>query len=262
MKIFLIFFLAAAGFFAMVRYLESVSIFFPYKEVSMYPKDIGLSYEDIYFTTEDDILLNGWFIRNPDARKTLLFFHGNAGNISHRLGKISLFYPLGFNIFIIDYRGYGKSKGRPSEQGIYADARAAYDYLLTRKDIDKNKILAYGASLGGVVAIDLAIHRSLAGLIVNSCFSSAADMAKRIFPFIPSFLIRTEMDSISKVSRIYIPKLFFHSPEDDIVPFDLGKKLFDAAAEPKKFVETKGDHNSGYEASSSIITNAINYFFN
>lgn len=261
MRIFFIIICSLAVFFVMVRYLEKISVFFPHREIVMHPTDIGLSYEDIYFSTEDSVLLHGWFLKNPDAQKTLLFFHGNAGNISHRLGKISLFYPLGFNIFIIDYRGYGKSEGTPSEQGIYADARAAYDYLLTRRDIDQNNIIAYGASLGGVVAIDLAMHRPLAGLIINSCFSTAADMAKHIYPFIPSFLIRTQMDSVSKVSQIDIPKLFFHSPEDDIVPFSLGKRLFDAAAHPKEFVKTKGDHNAGYEVSAHIITRAINQFF-
>ncbi|MDP8266351.1 MAG: alpha/beta hydrolase [Candidatus Aceula meridiana] len=257
MKFLVILIVSIVIFILAVKYLEQTSIFYPEKEITDRPNDIGLEYEDIYFKTEDGILINGWFIKNLTAESTLLFFHGNAGNISHRLHKINLFHNLGLNVFIVDYRGYGKSDGRPTEEGLYKDARAAYDYLLTRHDIQKDKIIAYGASLGGVAAIDLATHRDLVALIVDSSFSTAKDIAKQVYPFVPSILISTKMDSQAKVKTIEIPKLFLHSRDDEVVPFELGRKLFDAAVKPKEFVEIKGGHNTSYEESEEILSKTI-----
>jgi len=260
MKFFIILIVSIAIFILAVKYLEQTSIFYPEKEISQRPSDIGLEYEDIYFKAEDGVLINGWFIKNPRAKATLLFFHGNAGNISHRLHKINLFHKIGLNVFIVDYRGYGKSDGRPSEEGLYKDARAAYDYLLTRNDVRAKNIIVYGTSLGGGVAIDLATRRDLAALIVDSSFSTAKDIAKEVYPFIPPFLISIKMDSQEKVQTIKAPKLFLHSRDDEVVPFDLGKKLFDAAAEPKEFIEIKGGHNTGYEESEETLQESISKF--
>jgi len=256
----IIIFLIVVSAIAFVRYLEAKSIFHPTKEVGMTPLDLGIAFEDVYFETSDHLRLNGWFIKKPSARWTLLWFHGNAGNISHRLDKLSLFNLLNLNIFIFDYRGYGKSDGYPTEKGIYLDAQAAYDYLAGRFDIDKNKIIAYGDSLGGVTAIDLATKRRLGSLIVDSTFSSAADIARAIFPFVPSILLSTKMNSVLKVKRINIPKLFIHSINDEIIPFKLGKKLFDSAAEPKEFLEIKGGHNTNHNDSRELWFNGIKKF--
>jgi fermentation-respiration switch protein FrsA (DUF1100 family) len=242
-----------------IRYIELRSIFYPYRAIENNPKSIGLDYEDCYFKTEDGILLNGWLIKKSSAKSTILFFHGNAGNIGHRLEKLALFYNSGVNTFIIDYRGYGKSQGRPSEEGIYKDARAAYDYLLSRGDSPGKKI-AYGESLGSTVAIDLCRHRQIDGLIVDSAFTNAKDMGRVIFPFIPSFLIANKFDSLNKILGLAIPKLFIHSINDEIVPFSLGEKLFKAATAPKEFLKITGGHNSGFWESQDLIREKITEF--
>lgn len=260
MKIFIGLLLSVIAFILFVKYLERVSVFFPDKEMVFTPKGISLDYEDVFFETSDHVVLHGWLIPHDDPRATLLFFHGNAGNISHRMSKISLFHRLGLNVFIVNYRGYGKSSGQPTEQGLYKDAVAAFDYLLGRSDIDPHGIIVYGESLGGVIAIDLATKRQVSGLIVDSSFSSATDMAKTIYPFVPSFLLSIKMDSLSKVGLLDMPKIFFHSPEDDIVPFALGSKLFVSAREPKEFVHLRGDHNTGYETSGEIMFQTIRRF--
>jgi len=234
-----------AGFFVLERYLESVGVFFPSREMSVLPSVIGLPWEDVYFTTKDNITLNGWYFKKPQASSTVIFAHGNAGNISDRLFKIKFFYDLGLNVFIFDYRGYGKSKGRPSEAGIYQDAQSAYDYLQARGDVNMKNIILYGASLGGTVVIDLATHRSSALLVVESSFSNALDMARIFYPFVPLFFLSLKFNSIDKVRGLAVPKIFIHSPEDQVVPFWIGQKLFEAASEPKEFLKIHGGHNDG-----------------
>ncbi len=243
-----------------IRYVESKAVFYPDPHIQVTPQDLGLEYEDVYFAAEDGVLLHGWFLRSPGARSTMIFCHGNAGNIGGRVLKLKYFYEMGVNVFIFDYRGYGKSQGVPSEAGLYKDAQAAYDYLTRREDIDTASLFVYGASLGGVVAVDLALRRPLACLIVDSSFSSAKDVAKKILPIAPGFLLRTKMDSASKIRHIQIPKLLLHSKEDEIIPYFLGEKLFQAAQPPKSFVETKGGHNLGYEQYKDQFVNAIRDF--
>ena len=249
-----------AIFVVYVRLVESFSIFYPSKKIGATPRDIGLVYEDIFFNTQDGITLNAWFLKPAQAYATILILHGNAGNNSHRLEKISYFYKMGLNIFILDYRGFGKSEGKPSEEGIYADARAAYDYLSKRPDIDPKKIIVYGESLGGAVAVDLATKRSVAALILDSTFPSAADMAKAKLPFIPAFLLKTKLDSQSKIVHLKMPKLFIHSPQDEVVPFKLGKKLFDAAPDPKELLSIQGNHNEGFFQSQELYIQGIEQY--
>ena len=260
-KMIILVFVAAFSFVAFVRYFEANSIFHPTHEMPVTPAFVGLDFEDIYFKTPDHCELNGWFMKAPQARSTLLFLHGNAGNISHRLEKILMFHQLGLNVFIIDYRGYGKSQGKPSEGGLYQDALAAYDYLLTRKDIDHGKVIGYGDSLGGVVAVELATKRKLACLVVDSSLTSIAEMSRTIFPFVPTFLLTMRMDSASKVKTITVAKLFIHSVNDEIIPFKLGKKLFDKAAGPKEFLQITGGHNTSHIDSREILMKSLHKFF-
>jgi fermentation-respiration switch protein FrsA (DUF1100 family) len=235
----------AAGFYALIRYLESVGVFFPSRDMAVNPSVIGLPCEDVYFRSQDNVTLNGWLFKNPNARSTVIFAHGNAGNISDRLFKVKFFYDLGLNVFIFDYRGYGKSKGKPSEAGVYLDAQGAYDYLKSRNDVNMDTIILYGASLGGAVVIDLATHRNAALLVVEASFSNASDMAHIHYPFVPSFFLSLKFNSIDKVRQLSMPKLFIHSPEDQVVPFWIGEKLFLAAREPKEFLTIYGGHNDG-----------------
>jgi uncharacterized protein len=235
-----------ALFFLYVRYLELTSIFYPDPEIKATPELIGLTYENVFLTAQDNVKIHGWYIPHDKAYASVIYFHGNGGNISDRLDKISVLHNLGLNIFICDYRGYGKSEGKPTETGIYRDALAAYDYLAQRRDIKKNDIIGYGASLGGAVIIDLAAKRDLKVLIIDSTFTSAKDMARRIYPFVPSFMVMIKLDSARKIKNLPMPKLFFHSQDDEMVPIALGQKLFELAPEPKKFVTISGGHNEAH----------------
>ncbi len=233
-------------FVAYVRYLEKSSVFYPEKNVYATPQQAGLPYEDVYFRTEDGFLLHGWLVKTGQDASTVLYFHGNAGNIADRIEKIALLVDLGLNVFIIDYRGYGLSDGKPSEKGLYKDAIAAYEHLAGRRDIDPRKIIVYGTSLGAVAAIDLAAKRSVSGLVIDSAFTSAKDMAKIIYPFIPSFLIGLDMDNAAKIKSVTVPKLFLHSREDEVVPFSLAERLYQTAPSPKELLPLPGMHNNGY----------------
>jgi uncharacterized protein len=243
--ILMIFAVLITGFWALVRYLECAGVFFPSRGMTVTPSVIDLPWEDAYFKTGDDVRLNGWFFKNPRARSTIFFAHGNAGNMSDRLFKIKFFYELGLNVFIFDYRGYGKSEGKPSEAGIYLDAQSAYDYLQSRGDVDMKNIILYGASIGGTVVIDLATHRNAVLLVVESSITNARDMAGIFYPFVPPFFLTLKFDSIEKVRTLSVPKLFIHSPDDEVVPYWVGQKLFEAAAQPKEFLKINGGHNDG-----------------
>ena len=230
--------------FAYLRYFETRGIYYPTKEIILTPTNAGLKYEDVVFTTENDLRLNGWFIPSQNPRGSLIFCHGNAGNISHRIEIIEIFNKLNLNVFIFDYRGYGKSQGSPSEQGLYQDAQAAYKYLLSRRDIDKEAIVVYGKSIGANVAIDLASKVNAAALISESGFTSAYEMGRRLFPYLPiKWIITTKFDALAKIKDITTPKLIIHSRDDEIIPFKLGRRLFEAAAEPKEFYQMQGTHN-------------------
>ena len=240
-----IFLILFSSLFLLIKYLEHNSVFFPGKVIQSTPDQMGLKYEDLYLTTSDGVKINAWLVKKSPEAATIIFAHGNAGAMGERIMKIKFFHDLGLNVLIFDYRGYARSQGRPTEKGIYLDAQAAYDYLQSRKDIDPNRIIGYGASLGGVVMIDLATKRKLAALIVESSFTSARDMAHRLYPFLPSFMMSIKFDSLSKIGQIMIPKLFLHSPDDQTVPFSMGQKLYEAAKGPKVFISIHGGHNDG-----------------
>jgi len=244
---------------AYLRYIEKHSLFYPEKEVKFFPSDAGLSFKDVYFESRDGHKLNGWFIPRENARYTVFFAHGNAGNISHRLEKLRFFGQFGCNVFIFDYRGYGKSEGNPSEKGLYADIRAAYDYLISQ-GITADKIIGYGESLGGAVIIDLASKNTMRALIIDSSFSSVKDMIKSIYPFLPHWIFASRFDSISKIKSTAIPKLIIHSVNDEIVPYRMGKKLYDEARSPKEFLEIRGAHNSNFFESEDILSQKIGDF--
>jgi uncharacterized protein len=230
--------------------LQPGMVFYPTRALAATPADWGLAFEDVELTTEDGTRLHGWYIPHPDATHTLLFFHGNAGNISHRGDSIAIFHRLGLSVLIIDYRGYGRSAGRPSEAGVYLDARTARDHLVEARAVDPASILIFGRSLGASVAADLAARVPSGGVILESGFSSARDMARRLYPGLHRILyLRFDFDAAERLSRVRSPVLVLHSPDDEIVPYALGRKLFEAAREPKRFVDLRGDHNSGFLAS-------------
>ncbi|MDP2922647.1 MAG: alpha/beta hydrolase [Candidatus Omnitrophota bacterium] len=260
MRIFLNILLGLGLIFTYVKYLEYKGVYYPAKEILNYPSSAGISFKDIYITTEDNFKINGWFIPNPKAKYTLFFFHGNAGNIGDRIDKLQLLYHADLNIFIIDYRGFGKSQGRPSEPGFYRDAFAAYDYLLNTIDIKPEQIILYGESLGSAIAVDLAFHRKVKALILEGAFSCGRDMAVKIYPFLPRFIFSNSFDSLTKIKEINASKLFIHSRDDEIVPFNLAKELYDRAKWPKEFLEIRGDHNSAFLSSQYSYISSISTF--
>ena len=222
-------------------------IFFPMSELDQTPPDWGLEYEDVKLNTADGVQLHGWYIPKRESGQVLLFFHGNAGNISHRRDSIQLFHRLGLNVLIIDYRGYGKSEGKPGEQGLYRDATAAWRYLTEQKGFDPDDIVIFGRSLGGAVAAKLAAGVEARGLILESTMSSARDFARVVFKILSRLVVvRYEFNTAQLIKNVHYPVLVLHSPEDEIMPFHLGQKVYDEANQPKRFVRMRGDHNNGF----------------
>ena len=228
--------------------LERSFIYFPERELIGNPADFGLPFDDVSFTASDGLRLHGWFVPGK-GDVTWLWCHGNAGNISHRLENLRLLHDeLGVGVFIFDYRGYGRSEGSPSEEGTYRDAEAALAYVLSRPDLDSRRIMYFGRSLGAAVAVELATRRPPFALILESPFTSMADLARHHYRLLPATgLIRTKYDSLSKIGNVRVPLLVLHGDEDDIVPFESGKRLFEAASEPKRFYTIRGaGHNDTY----------------
>jgi len=242
--------------------LQRQMIYHPSGDLEATPDRLGMAYEDVFLNASDGVRIHGWYVPAPGAKATLLFLHGNAGNISHRLDNVKRLHDQGVNVFILDYRGYGRSAGNPDEQGLYRDARAGFSYLLDRPDVNPERIAVFGRSLGGAVAVDLCSRRACPRLILESTFTSTADMARSIFPFFPLARLLTErFDSESKIGRIRAPLLQFHGTRDEVVPFRLGEKLFRAAPGPKRFVPIpEAGHNDTYERGGPLYFETIRAF--
>ena len=223
----------------LVRVFEDRFIFFPYKAspTDPDPRAQGLPVEDVFFGTSDGAKLHGWYLAAPAAEFTILYFHGNAGNLSYRLDNIDFLHRLPVNVFAVDYRGYGRSQGRPTEAGLYRDAEAAYHYLARTRGIPPDRIVALGQSLGVPVAVELAVRRPVAGLILEAGFPSAPRVARRVM-WLPGIhlLMRNRFDAAANLRRVHLPVLVAHCTEDPVIPADLGEELFRAANEPKAFV--------------------------
>ncbi|MBW1843608.1 MAG: alpha/beta hydrolase [Deltaproteobacteria bacterium] len=232
------------GYVMWDRLVESM-IFYPVRGVAVTPEQLGIEGEEVYFTTEDGVRIHAFYLPAPGARRALLFLHGNAGNASHRLPNASELVRLACSVLVIDYRGYGLSEGRATEAGVYADARAALGHLIEQRGYSENRIVVFGRSLGGAVAVDLAQGRKLAGLILESTFPSIAEVvasgpAGRLF----RALAGRRFESASKIGQIKAPLLFFHGDRDEVIGYELGKRLFDTAPEPKTFETIRGaGHN-------------------
>ncbi len=207
---------------------------------------MGLAYEDVRLETEDGVALAAWWVPAETPRGAVVIAHGNGGNMSHRLDKIRLFHDLGYGVMAFDYRGYGASEGKPTEKGTYADMAAAVDHVVTVRETNSARLVLYGESLGGAVAIEEAVRRAPAALVVDSSFTSVPAMASRYYPWLPArLLLRFRYDSLSRMPAIKCPVLVLHSPQDDVVPFAMGRQLFASAPEPKAFAELVGGHNTG-----------------
>ncbi len=260
--------IAAASFYvllALMLFLFQDRMVFlsnmPGRTLTATPKDAGFDFEDVLLETSDGLKLHGWYVPAAQTSGVVLFLHGNAGNISHRLDSIAIFHELGLDTLIIDYRGYGRSQGKPSERGIYLDAEAAWHYLVSSRGVAADRIIVFGRSLGGAVAAWLASQYTPAALIVESSFSSALDMARKLYPFMPVRLItRLEYPVSQYVSRLQCPLLVIHSRDDEIIPFTMAEAIYDSATEPKSLLEIWGDHNNGFLLSGDRYLSGINEF--
>jgi fermentation-respiration switch protein FrsA (DUF1100 family) len=237
-------------------------VFFPDRAIAADPERAGMPFEDVFFNAGDGVRLHGWFVPSAETDMVVLFFHGNAGNISHRLESIRIFHDLGLSVFIIDYRGYGRSGGSVDEAGTYADARAARSYLVEDRNVAPENIVYFGRSLGGAVAVELAAEHEPRGMILESCFPSLADVGARAYPLLPvRRLLTIRYDSTGRIPGIACPKLVIHSRDDEIVPFELGRRLYELAGEPKTLLDIRGDHNAGFIESGSMYVDGLSGFF-
>ncbi len=250
--------LAWAIVIAAMLLFERRFIYFPLQRHDARPGDFDLKAEDVWLQTSDGVRLHGWWINHGKAegggrraeggaRRAVLWFHGNGGNISHRLDEAKLLVSrVHVDIFLLDYRGYGRSAGTPSEQGFYRDGAAAYAEA-RRRGVPPERIVLYGESLGSAVALELALHEPCGGVVLQAPFVSVPALAKDIYKIIPPFLIRTKFDNASRIGRVTAPKLILHGARDEIVPLAHARRLFDLAAPPKRLVVLDGAmHNDTY----------------
>ena len=226
---------------------EKRLIYYPSVGLDVTPKEFGLPFEEVLLDVEEGVKVHGWFIKaaRESSVATVLLSHGNAGNIADRLDRVVSLRGLGFDFFLYDYRGFGKSTGAPDEEGTYRDGRAAYEHLTTVRKIDPGRLVLMGESVGCAIAMQLALEYPAAGLVLEAPFASIRHMAKAVYPFLYlGPFIRTRYDNLAKVPRLKMPLLIIHGTKDEIVPFSQGRLVFEAAPEPKRFVAIEGAHHN------------------
>lgn len=273
-----------------IRFYRSQSYFIynPHIGLEVKSKNKTIEHEEITFQTKDGITISAWYVTfipkapqvadNSEAadelqepitpgvpessRGVILFCHGNAGNISQRIDSFEIFRELGFSTFIFDYRGYGKSEGKPSEKGTYQDAEGAWNYLVREKKVKPEEIIVFGRSLGGGIASYLAKKYQPRALIIESSFTAVSDIARAFFPSLPlKLLLRFKYNTRERLKDIHCPVLIIHSPDDRTIPFVCGEILYEAANPPKKFLPIKGDHLYGFVESKKRYIKGLRDFF-
>ena len=246
---------------ALMWTLQSRMLYFPSRTMIATPAAMGLPFEEVSFRATDGVSLHGWYIPAPESRGTVLFFHGNGGNISGWFPVAEPFRRAGFDTFLIDYRGYGQSEGTPSEQGTYHDAEGAWQYLTEERGIAPDRIVIAGRSLGGAVAAWLAERHTPRALVLESTFTSVPDLASELYPWLPvRLLARFRYNTAARLPSVRSPVLILHSRADEIIPFHHSQRLWQAATEPKAFVEIQGAHNEGYTLSEREYAAALRSF--
>ena len=252
-SIFIVLFVAYWGMGVILYIMQPHFLYCPVREVVYTPDELGMDFEDVVFKTDDGLSLNGWYIPAENSKLTVLFCHGNGGNIMHRLDSINIFYKLGLNCFIFDYRGYGSSEGKPCEEGTYLDVKAAYEWLTQEKKVSPDDIIIFGRSLGGSIATQLASKVQSRALIIESTFTSYVDIGRKFYPYMPvRWFARFSYRTIDYIRDVRCPVMIVHSRSDDVVPFEFGLELYEAANEPKEFVEIFGSHNDGFLVSGEV----------
>jgi fermentation-respiration switch protein FrsA (DUF1100 family) len=257
--------------FLMFQWFEGKLTYHPPRRLVETPSDRGVAFEDVFMETEDGLSVHGWWIPAPAidaddseeraAPPTVLEFHGNAENISYGMDQHVAFHGLGWNQLIVDYRGYGRSEGRPSEEGLYRDGDAAYAHVRAR-GVPPERIVLYGRSLGGAVAVHVAHRHPAAALVTEGLFTDTHRVGRDILPFIPVRLfIKKRFDSLSRVSGLRIPKLFMHAAYDEVIPVRHAERLFEAAAPPKELFWIPGaGHNDAFYVATEEYLAAVKRF--
>jgi fermentation-respiration switch protein FrsA (DUF1100 family) len=250
-----------------VRWMEPRMLYYPVRGIAATPASLGWAFEDVRLRASDGPAIHGWWLPAAQparsdtasrAPRTVLFLHGNAGNVSHRLDKLRILRELGVAVLIVDYRGYGLSEGRPSEAGLYRDARAAYDHLVGERGVAPADIVLYGESLGSAVATDLAGEAAIGGLVLEAAFTSAVDVGQAMFPFLPARgLMRHRFETAGKIPRVRAPILVLHSRNDEYFPLRHGERLVAAAGPPARLVVLRGGHNDAFLVSEPDYRRAL-----
>jgi fermentation-respiration switch protein FrsA (DUF1100 family) len=244
-----------------LRWLEGAMLYIPGREITAHPGSFGLAYEDLNLRAPDGPLINGWYVENKPDSPVILLCHGNAGTMSDRLEKLVKFRKAGASVLLFDYRGYGRSKGVPTEAGTYRDAEVFYRWLIDVKKAPPSRIVFYGESLGNGVSIEMALRHKPLGLIVDSAFTSTVDMGRLVLPWLPvDWIVKYRYDNLAKIPKISCPVLVMHSRQDDVIPFAMGQALFAAAPQPKTFLEMKGSHNDGFMDTGPAYDEAVERF--
>ena len=240
---------------------QSQLIYAPRRDIIATPVTLGLPYQEVSFASADGIKLSGWWVPSGQARGTVLFCHGKGGNISHYLSPVEVFHNLGLNVLVFDYRGYGLSEGTPGERGTYLDTQAAWNYLVQERGLDTSRIVVCGRSLGGPMAAWLARRHRPAGLLLEATFTSIPELGQDLYPLFPiRLLARYDYNTLEFLSEVSCPLLVVHSREDGLIPFKHGRRLYEAAAEPKRLLEISGDHASGFELSERLYSEGVETF--
>ncbi len=236
-------------------------VYRPHRELQANPSDRGLDFRQVYFDAEDGVTLAGWYMPLAGSRATVLFCHGNAGNISHLLEVVEGAHALNFGILLFDYRGYGQSEGQPSEQGTHLDAAAAWDYLVEKEGIDSKRIVVVGRSLGGPMAAKLARDQNPAALFLEATFTTLPDVAQARYPIFPvRQLSRYQYPTIDFLADMKCPVLVAHSRDDRLISIALGRRLYEAAPEPKAFIALRGGHVSAFRTQAEVYHAGVEAF--
>lgn len=250
--------------YGILRWFEYRQVFQPYRAFAAEGDELGAAWQEVWLKTSDGVRLNAWHFRASNAplaeQEVFLICHGNGGNISHRLGLYGVLLDLGRDVLAFDYRGYGRSDGKPSEKGTYLDAQAAFGWL-RQQGYRAEQILLLGESLGGGVATELATRETSGGLILQSTFTSIPDLAAGLYPWLPARTLATiRYDNLAKLPGIRVPLLVLHSRADTLIPFAHGQRLFQAANAPKLLREVHGDHNDTLDADREAYSAAVQAF--